>query len=71
MLKAAEGLDMVLEVSDKATLEELKDLAGAFQPHVVHIVANGKMFGGEARISMQGIESKPDLRSAEELASSP
>ncbi len=68
MLKAAEGLDMVLEVSDKATLNELKDLAGAFQPHVVHIVANGKMLGGEARISMQGIESKPDLRSTEELA---
>ena len=68
MLKAAEGLDMVLEVSDKATLDELKDLAHAFQPQVVRIVANGKMLEGASRISMQGIESKPDLRSIEELA---
>ena len=45
ILKVAEGLDMVLEVSDKATLEELKDLAGAFRPHVVHLAANGKMLG--------------------------
>jgi tetratricopeptide (TPR) repeat protein len=69
ILKVAEGLNMVLEVSDKATLEELKDLAGYFRPHVVHLVANGKMIGGVARISMQGTDGKPDLGSVEALAS--
>ena len=54
MLKMAEGLDMLLEISDAGTLEELKSLAESFRPHIVHLVVQGRMSGVQARFSMHG-----------------
>ncbi len=68
MLQAAEGLDMVLEIGDTGTWEELKSLALAFRPHLVHLAGQGRMKGGQARFSMSGEGGRPDLRAAEELA---
>lgn len=59
---------MVLEIGDTGTWEELKSLALAFRPHLVHLAGQGKMNGGQARFSMPGEGSRPDLRAAEELA---
>jgi tetratricopeptide (TPR) repeat protein len=73
MLKMVEGLDMSLEISDSGTLEELKSLAGAFRPHLVHLVGQARMSGVQAGFSMPGMDTggtggRSDLCSAEELA---
>ncbi len=68
MLQATEGLDMVLEISDTGTWEELKSLAMTFRPHLVHLVGQGRMNGGSARFAMAGEGSRPDPRTGEELA---
>lgn len=68
ILKVSEGLDMVLEISDTGTLEELKSLAEALRPHLVHLVGQARMTGAQALFSMAGSGGRPDLRSAEELA---
>ncbi len=67
MLKLAEGLDMVLEISDTGTLEELKSLAESFRPHIVHLVVQGRMSGVQARFSMPDAAGRSDLRSLEDL----
>ncbi len=68
MLKAAEGLDMQLEISDAGTLEDLLSLAEAFRPHLVHLVVQGRISGENALFSIQDAGGHPDLRSAEDLA---
>ena len=73
MLKMAEGLDLSLEISDSGTLEELKSLAEAFRPHIVHLVGQARMSGVQAGFSMPGMVtggtgSRSNLCSAEELA---
>ncbi len=68
MLKIAEGLELILEISDTGTLEELKSLAEAFRPHLVHLVGQGRMTGVQALFSMPGTGGRMIPRSAEELA---
>ena len=73
ILKMAEGLDMLLEISDSGTLEELKSLAESFRPHLVHLVGQARMSGVQASFSMPGMDTggtggRSDLCSAEELA---
>ena len=67
MLKMAEGLDMLLEISDTGTLEELKSLAESFRPHMVHLVVQARMSGVQAVFSMPDAAGRSDLRSAEDL----
>jgi len=66
--KVSEGLDMTLAICDSGTWEGLLDLAESFRPHLVHLAGQGKMSGGSAAFSMQGMAGRADLRSAEELA---
>jgi tetratricopeptide (TPR) repeat protein len=70
MLKMAEGLDLLLEISDSGTLEELKSLAESFRPHIVHLVGQARMSGVQAGFSMPDTDSggRSDLCSADELA---
>ena len=73
MLKVAEGLNILLEISDSGTLEELKSLAESFRPHIVHLVGQLRMSGVQASFSMPGMDTGgtgglSDLCSAEELA---
>ena len=73
MLKVAEGLDILLEISDSGTLEELKSLAESFRPHIVHLAGQARMSGVQASFSMPGMDragtgGRSDLCSAEELA---
>ena len=73
MLKVAEGFDLSLEISDSGTLEELKNLAESFRPHIVHLVGQTRMSGVQASFSMPGMDTggtggRSNLCSAEELA---
>ncbi len=68
ILRAAEGVDMQLQICDTGTREELKSLAEAFRPHLVHLSGEGKMTGGEALFSLQDPGGRPDSMFAEELA---
>lgn len=68
MLQAAEGLEMVLEICDAGSFEELKRRTRAFRPHLVHLAGQGKRREGQARFSFQGEGAREDLRSPEELA---
>jgi tetratricopeptide (TPR) repeat protein len=66
--KVAEGLDMTLTISESGTWEELLDKVKTFQPHLVHLVGQGKMSCGSAAFSMQGPAGRADLRFAEGMA---
>ncbi|MFZ2472020.1 MAG: AAA family ATPase [Methanothrix sp.] len=66
--KVAEGLDMILAISESGTWEELLDRVESFRPHLVHLAGLGKVSGGSAAFSMQGPAGRADLRSAEDLA---
>ncbi len=68
MLQTAEGLDMVQEIGDAGTWEELKSQGLAFRPHLVHLAGQAKMKGGRALFSLLGSGGSPDLRDGEELA---
>ncbi len=68
ILLVAEGLDVILEISDTGTLEELKSLAEAFRPHLVHLVGQVRMTGVQALFSLPGTGGRLSPRSAVELA---
>ncbi|MCX6672648.1 MAG: hypothetical protein NTY37_02595 [Methanothrix sp.] len=68
ILEAAEGLDMTLAISESGTWDGLKGRAESFRPHLVHLAGQGKVSGGCAVFSMQGLAGRADLRFAEELA---
>lgn len=68
MLQAAEGQDMVLQICDEGTLEELKETARTFQPHLVHLAVQGTVKGGQAFFSMLDGKARRSLHSPEELA---
>lgn len=68
MLKMAGELDVILQISDTGTPEELKSLAEAFRPHLVHLVGQVRTTGYQALFSMPGTAGRPSPRSAEELA---
>jgi tetratricopeptide (TPR) repeat protein len=68
IIKAAKGVQMQLEVCEKSSLAELKEMALAFRPHLVHISALAKLSSGKARLILQGEGGRQDLLDAEELA---
>ncbi len=57
-----------MQIGDLGTLEELKTLAKAFRPHLVHLVGQGKISGGKALFGMQDEDGRQDMRTAAELA---
>ncbi|MDM7935719.1 MAG: AAA family ATPase [Methanothrix sp.] len=67
VIRAAEGLDLILEIGETGTLQELRDLTAALRPHLVHLLAEGRMVEGEPRLVFQGETGRHDLRTAEEL----
>ncbi len=68
ILKVSEGLDITLDICENGTLEELKERAESFRPHLMHLAGRAKVSGGIAVFSMQGAAGRADLRTAEELA---
>jgi len=68
MLQAAEGQDMVLQICDEGTLEELKETARTFRPHLIHLVVQGTVKGGQAFFSMLDGRARQSLHSPLELA---
>jgi len=67
-IRAMEGREAILQIGDLGTLEELKKLAKSFRPHLVHLVGQGKLSGGEALLGMQDENGRQDMRTAAELA---
>jgi tetratricopeptide (TPR) repeat protein len=68
MEQAAEGVDMVLQIGETGSLQELQILAAAFRPQVVQLAGELKTKNGQPFFSFQGEGGRPDLKSAEELA---
>jgi len=68
MLQAAEGQDMVLQICDEGTLEELKETARAFRPHLIHLVVQGRVKEGQAFFSMLDGKARQRLHLPLELA---
>lgn len=68
MLQAAEGQDMVLQICNEGTLEELKETARTFRPHLIHLVVQGTVKGGQAFFSMLDGKARLSPHSPQELA---
>ena len=68
MMQATEGVDMVLQVGETGSLQELQILAAAFRPQVVHLAGQVKIKNGQTYFSFEGEGGRPDLKSSEELA---
>ncbi|MDD1736421.1 MAG: tetratricopeptide repeat protein [Methanothrix sp.] len=68
IIQASEGLDMSIAICESGTIDELKALLESFRPHLVHLVAQAKMSGGNAVISLPGLDGRTDQLFAEELA---
>lgn len=68
MLQAAEGQEMLLQICDEGTLEELKETARTFQPHLIHLVVRGIVKGGQAFFSMLDGKARQSLHSPVQLA---
>ena len=69
ILRAMEGLDIVFEICDAGSFDELLRRAESFHPRLIHIFGQGKMKDGKARFSFQAEGGRPDLRSPEEIGS--
>jgi tetratricopeptide (TPR) repeat protein len=68
IIQASEGLDMPIAICESGTIYELKALQESFRPHLVHLVAQAKMSGGNAVISLPGLDGRTDQLFAKELA---
>jgi len=72
LLRSVQGLDIHLEISETASIEELKGCIESFQPHLVYLSGevnlSGGISGGEARFAFMDPAGKPDLRPAGEIA---
>ncbi|HSD56844.1 MAG TPA: ATP-binding protein, partial [Methanotrichaceae archaeon] len=69
ILRAMEGLDIVFEICDAGSFDELLRRAESFHPHLIHLLGQGKMKDGKAHFSFQAEGGRPDLRSPEEIGS--
>jgi tetratricopeptide (TPR) repeat protein len=69
LFKALEGREVLWEVCDTGTFEELKKRAEAFRPHLVHLVGQGRLRKSLAYFSFEGASGKPDLRDASDIGS--
>jgi tetratricopeptide (TPR) repeat protein len=68
IIQVSEGLDISVATSESGTIDELKALLKAFRPHLVHLVGQAKMSGGNAIISLPDSNGRADTLLAEELA---
>jgi tetratricopeptide (TPR) repeat protein len=53
ILEAACGLDMDVAICESATIEDLRDMAERFRPHLLHLAGQAKMSGGSAALSLE------------------
>ncbi|MDD4651919.1 MAG: tetratricopeptide repeat protein [Methanothrix sp.] len=68
MERISEGLDTDLAVCEEGTIEELKEKAAAFRPHLVALACQAKLSGGAPVLSMPGTSGRTALLKAEDLA---
>lgn len=68
MERISEGLDIDLLICEEGTIEELKEKALAFRPHLAALSCQAKLSGGAPVLSMPGPSGRPVLLKAEDLA---
>ena len=71
ILEAACGLDMEVVICESATIEEIRDLAERFRPHLLHLACQVKMAEGRAALSLESSNAtarRAALLGAEDLA---
>ena len=71
ILEAACGLDMEVVICESATIEEIRELAERFRPHLLHLACQAKMSGGSAALSLVSSNAtarRAALLGAEDLA---
>jgi tetratricopeptide (TPR) repeat protein len=71
ILECVAGLDMNVAICESAAIEELRDAAERFKPHLLHIACQAKMSQGSAALSLQSIKANTSgavLLNAEDIA---
>jgi hypothetical protein len=66
-LRSLEKLDVVAEIAESGSFEELVRRAAEFRPHVLHLSGQCRIKDGAPAFSFEGPAGRPDLRSAREL----
>ncbi len=69
ILRAMAGLDVVFEICDTGSFDELLHRAEPFHPHLIHLLGQGKTKDGKAHFAFQTEIGRIDLRSSEEMGS--
>jgi len=57
-LEDAAGIDMEIAICEGATIEELRDAAERFRPHLLHLSVQAKMSGKRASLSLESLKAK-------------
>ncbi|MDD1739623.1 MAG: tetratricopeptide repeat protein [Methanothrix sp.] len=68
VLEMAEGLEMEVVVCESGTRQELKEAAGKFRPHLLHLAVTAKSVGGGAAVYLPDRSGGMEMISAEDLA---
>ncbi|MDD1722455.1 MAG: hypothetical protein LUQ15_03060, partial [Methanothrix sp.] len=68
VLEMAEGLEMEVVVCESGTRQELKEAAGKFRPHLLHLAVTAKSIGGGAAVYLPDRSGGMEMISAEDLA---
>lgn len=68
VLEMAEGLEMEVVICERGTRQELKETAGEFRPHLLHLAVPAKSTGESAAVSLPDRSGGMEMISAEDLA---
>lgn len=68
VLEMAEGLEMEVVICERGTRQELKEAAGKFQPHLLHLAVPAKSAGAGAAVYLPDRSGGMEMISAEDLA---
>ena len=68
VLEMAEGLEMEVVVCESGTRQELKEAAGKFRPHLLHLAVTAKSADGGAAVYLPDRSGGIEMISAEDLA---
>ncbi|MCJ7445635.1 MAG: ATP-binding protein, partial [Methanotrichaceae archaeon] len=69
LLRAIEGLDVIVRICDTGNFEELKKEAASFRPHLVHLVGQGKIKENSGYFAFEAEAGRPDFQDASSLGS--